>query len=103
MIDHEPRADVNHNETTVQAPQKILIPISVDLANRYDLDVPRSLELDSPLGIMEIDEQGRIFYNGEDITGDIKDKCENDGTEFKKIIEQQTSYSDNADEGRKLP
>lgn len=47
------------------------------MAERYGIDnLPTGTELDAQIGIIEIDGQGGIFYNGEDISSDIKDKCE---------------------------
>ncbi len=104
IITHKPRADVNHNASPVQVPEHIQIPLTIDMAERYGIErLPEGSELNAEIGVIEIDQHGGIFYNGENISGDIKDKCDNESGEFKDIIEQQAEDGDNTDTGRKLP
>jgi|GEM_PF-2553668 len=123
-ITHKPRTDVEYNSKTSSSfgltkgshqheqdpPIKseddtgsVKFPITVDLAERYGIDIFAGLELDAQFGDIEIDANNHIFYNGQDITGDIKDTCDHEPTEFEAIIEQETENSDNPDTGRELP
>lgn len=101
-INHKPRADVEYSPSPGVL-EKTKFPITVDLAKRYNLDIPVGLELDAQFGDIEIDANGDIFYNGEDITSDIKDICDNEPSQFETIIEQEASNGDNTNTGRKFP
>ena len=92
---HEPRADVTHGSPTVTIPDPVLIPITVDMVERYDLDIASGVQAETFIGMMEIYKDGRILYDGRNISGDIKDVCKNGTTEFEDIIEQTSENSDN--------
>ena len=99
-IAHVPRADVMHggaNAITISDP--IYIPVTIDMAERYGLTVPAGIELESTLGMMEIYKDGKILYDGKDISGSIKDRCTNDtSSEFETIIEHQTKDGNHANQ-----
>lgn len=93
-VDHQPRAGVIYNPFPVKVPDPIDIPITIDLADRYGLDVLAGIELDVPLGFISVYKDGRILHDGKNISGDIKDKCD----------EQQTGKdSDQSNTGSELP
>jgi len=106
-VAHKPRADVNYNpkgdSLNVTPESSTKFPITIDLAERYGIDIPAGLELDAQFGDIEIDANNHIFYNGEDITSDIKDTCDNEPSEFEAVIEQETKNGDKPDTGGKLP
>jgi len=102
-IVHKPRVGVEYNSSAIVVPEKIKIPITVDFAKQYNFDIPEGVELDAQFGDIEIDANNHIFYNGEDITSDIKDTCDNEPSEFEAVIEQETKNGDNPDTGGKLP
>ena len=99
-VSHEPRADVTHGSPTVTIPDPVFVPITADMVDRYDLDLPSGVQAETFIGMMEIYKDGRILYDGRDISGDIKDVCENEPTEFEDIIEQKSENSDNTNESR---
>ncbi len=53
----------------------VIIPITINLAERYDLALPQGLELKPELGWMEIYRDGRVLFNGEDVQGRLKAAC----------------------------
>lgn len=53
----------------------IIIPVTVDLADRYGLTLPPGVELKPEIAWMEIYRDGRVLYNGEDVQGRIKAAC----------------------------
>lgn len=93
-VTHVPRADVTHGAPTITIDDPIDIPLTIDMAERYALDLPAGTELSAPIGFISVYKDGRILYDGKDISGSIKDKCD----------EQQASEnSDNTNTGTKLP
>lgn len=84
--------------------EKVIIPITIDMAARYGIDVPNGILLESNVGMIEIYKDGRIIYNGEDITGNIEEKCNHDsGSETTTEQSEETKDGDNPDTGRELP
>ncbi len=53
---------------------RVVIPLSVDLAERLDTDI-EGLELDADLGTLEIYQSGRVVYNGQDWTSQVYTIC----------------------------
>ncbi len=81
-VNHTPRADVIHdNNAVVNVPDPIMLPVTIDMARRYHLDLPQGTNIESYIGMMEIYKDGRILYDGQDISGDIKDVCDSDDTD----------------------
>jgi hypothetical protein len=101
---HVPRDDVAYNPSPFSnTVDSIQIPLTVNMAERYNLDLPDGTLLEGNLGMIEIYKDGRIVYNEEDISGDIKDTCNHDTGEFETIINQQSQNGDQSNEGRELP
>lgn len=77
---HTPSADVAHKgnaDMNAQdiVPDVIKVPISVDLAKRVAGLSGKGLQMDAPLGMMEIYQDGRVMYNGQDWTTSVKMLC----------------------------
>lgn len=85
-ITHVPRADVALGTNQITIPDIIYIPVTINMAERYGLDVPAGIELESTLGMMEIYNDGKILYDGKDISGNIEDKCDAFDTVLEKHI-----------------
>jgi len=103
-VDHKPRADVIYDEAQVSVPDPVFIPLTIDLAQRYDLDIPESTEIKPVMGMMEIYKDGRILYDGRDISGDIKDKCDNERDSTKTATEsKETKNGDNTNADGQFP
>lgn len=96
-ITHTPRAGVIYGDDTPVIPDPIEIPITIDLADRYNIDIPQGANFDTNFGTISIYKNGDVFYNGKDISGTIKDTCENEPNS------EEAKDSDNTDTGGKLP
>jgi hypothetical protein len=79
---HQPRTGVTmQNDNAIfddNAP--ITIPLTYDLAER--LNLRSGVELDAPIGAVSIYKNGRILYDGKDISTTLKNDCTN-GTSTK--------------------
>ena len=53
----------------------IKIPLTIDLAERYGIDLPAGAEMQADLGMIELYNSGMILYNGEDIRPKIQKAC----------------------------
>jgi hypothetical protein len=115
-IAHTPRADVAYNSTKTQSSfdliggpssdvvdplvkpkddnKVIKIPLNIKLADRYGIDVPTGMDLESNFGTIAIYKNGDVTYNGSEISGDIKDACDHGET---------SENSDNTNTGAELP
>lgn len=81
--DYTPGVDVNGNPVAAAdmndyshiLPHTIQIPIVVDLAERLSVDLPAGTKLEAPIQTVEIQKDGRITLNGEDITKAAQALC----------------------------
>jgi hypothetical protein len=103
-VEHKPRAGVIYGEEVQAVPDPIEIPITIDMAERYGIDMPAGALLESNMGMMAIYNDGRIVYNNRDISGSIKDTCDDDsGSKDTTEQPEENKDSDNTDAGRELP
>ena len=94
-VSHTPREDVTHGENQqFIATDPVFIPVNIDMAERFNRGIPDGTELESTIGMMEIYKDGRILYDGKDISGDIKDACEDGASEFDIMLDEQTRNQD---------
>lgn len=56
----------------------ISIPVQIDLMQRYGLDLPLGAEMKPEVANLNIYADGRVEYNGQDISPQIKTMCENE-------------------------
>lgn len=59
----------------LQTNDPISIPVTLNLAQRYDLTLPPGVELKPDVAQIEIHQDGRITYNGQDITDKVQTQC----------------------------
>lgn len=95
-VNHEPRADVNHHISPITVPDPMHIPLTVDMAQRMDIDLPQGIEMQGMIGLLSVYKNGRIMYDGKDLTRNIQDIC-NDGTNGTAKDEQTTQNGDHTD------
>lgn len=92
MVRHTPNTDVEHvgdaevpadlNAVSKPILSPILIPITLDLAERYALNIPDDIQLEPDIAMIEIYVDGRVLYNGQDISSRAQDICgESKGTD----------------------
>jgi hypothetical protein len=85
---HVPRDDVNYqsgredvvpadlySSQRMEISKDVVIPLSVDLAEYFELEVPRGVELKPALGVFRIKSDGRVFWNGRDLTHQAEAYC----------------------------
>lgn len=56
-------------------PDTVVVPLSVDLAQRLQNSNVEGLKLEAPLGMLEIHQNGRVTYNGQDWTPQVYALC----------------------------
>ena len=93
---HVPDSDVNYKPDPLVAPadlnpnpfilpERIAIPLTIDVAKFTGITVPDGLEAQGQLGLIEVDTKtNELFYNGESITRKIEDYCEHKNNEQTK-------------------
>ncbi len=68
----------------------VVIPIEVDLAQRFGLILPLGIELKPTVADLEIYQDGRIKYEGKELKQDIQSVCQNYHAHHKKNQSNQT-------------
>lgn len=84
MAAHVPQADVMHipednvtlNHFEVMKVDPIVIPIEIDFASITGGYVADTAELKPDLGFIEVYRDGRVLYNGQDISARAADFCD---------------------------
>lgn len=111
--DYVPGVDVNGNKV-VPADlgqdgaypnlNPITIPIQIDLMQRYGLDLPLGAEMKPEVANLNIYADGRVEYNGQDISPQIKTMCENEaesenphGQEATNVIDSTPKQDESKD------
>ena len=85
---HRPGADVaTDSQTAFQVPDIVRIPLNVDLAQRVQRLSDFGLDLDAPLGMLEIHQDGSVKYNGQDWTTPILTLC-GQSHGIKQVVEE---------------
>lgn len=62
------------NAQTIEVPDIIKVPLSINLAERLD-SLVEGLDLEAPLGMLEIGQDGSVRYNGEDWSAPVATLC----------------------------
>jgi len=62
----------------IPVPETIAIPLSIDLAQRLQNSGVEGLQLEGALGVLEINRNGRVMYEGRDITSAAQAVCGQD-------------------------
>lgn len=65
-------ADLNAVEQPINA---VEIPVTVDLETRFNLNVPNGIELEADMANIVVHPNGRVEYNGQDITDAAYQAC----------------------------
>lgn len=67
-------ADLNGGAPSV-VPQVVKVPVDVDLVKRMASLNGKDIKLDAPIGMMEIHQDGKVSYNGQDWTAPVMTLC----------------------------
>ncbi len=74
-VDGNPVAPAELNAPAVSAvPDPMIVPVTVDIAKRVGLSV-QGLEMSGNTGFLEVYRNGRVLYNGQDLTQKVKAIC----------------------------
>ena len=88
-VDHVPRDDVSHNASQyITIPDPVDIPLTVNVAGRLGIDIPQGTQMEAPIGFISIYKDGRILYDGKDLTQDIASICARDADAFDDMIDR---------------
>lgn len=60
---------------TMDLPKTILIPLSVDMSDKLQNNGVDGAMMEAPLGMLEIHPNGRVVYNGKDLTPQVYALC----------------------------
>jgi hypothetical protein len=89
----KPGVDVNGNPVApadIDAPvppiaYPVQIPIEVDILRLIEVDLPAqvedSMEMDASVAYVTLEEDGRVFYNGQDISDQVTHACKEESEE----------------------
>lgn len=82
-------ADLN-SSSSPYIKNPVVIPIEVDLAQRFGLILPLGIKLKPTVADLEIYQDGRIKYEGKELKQDIQSVCQNYHAHHKKNQSNQT-------------
>lgn len=71
----KPVVPADLNAPPVMGSGRVIVPLSVDLKKRLENIDMKGIEMDSQLGILEIYPDGRVTYDGADLTPQIHAVC----------------------------
>jgi hypothetical protein len=101
----KPVVSADLNAAPIPAPQVIMAPLSLHLRDRLSSMNIQGIEAPAPLGFLEIHDNGRVVYDGRDLTPQVYALCGISGkvsggqespnviksepvTDFKKLIQE---------------
>lgn len=67
-------ADMNAPATQM-VPDVVRVPLTIDLAQRFGGALPTGTQLETQMGMIEIHRNGRVTYNGHDLTTAAQKVC----------------------------
>jgi len=70
-------ADINAPSSSF-LPSRITFPVNVDLAQAFGLPLPAGTQFDANMGMVEVYTDGRVLYNGQDLTAQTQAFCAGD-------------------------
>ena len=82
-------ADINADPMGLNG-QSIVIPLSIDMAKRLQGQNIPGLDMTSTLGFIEVAPNGRVTYNGQDLTGQVHMLCDQKPQETAAPADGQT-------------
>lgn len=70
-------ADINAPSSSF-LPSRITFPVNVDLAQAFALPLPAGTQMDANMGMIEVYTNGKVLYNGQDMTAQTQAFCAGD-------------------------
>ncbi len=97
-VAYQPGVDVNGkhvvpadiNAAPIAAPEKVVMPLTIEMAQLLQNNNVQGLNLESTLGFIEIEQNGRVLYDGKDITSQVYVLCDKKPTETTPPADGQT-------------
>ncbi len=80
---HVVSADLNGGAGGVHDP--VVIPVRIDLAEKFDLILPSGMDLKPKISTIRIFEDGRVTYNDKNITSEVRQICDDNDEEKAKL------------------
>jgi hypothetical protein len=69
------------NDRSDMAPDVVQVPVTIDLAQRFDKDWAQGMEMATEMAMIEIHKDGLVLFNEKDITMEVAAFCEGKETE----------------------
>ena len=94
-VAHVPDADVNYNTNynAIGLPERVQIPLTIDMAQYIGINTPLGSELQAAIGMIEVDTKtNHLYFDGKDITDTVNTYCnkQEEETEEKKEDDVKT-------------
>ncbi len=104
IMGHTPREDVAYhpeayhvppdlNGESIEITREVVIPLSLELGEYFQIRVPQGVELKPELAVLRIKGDGRVFWNDRELTREALSYCntkaEKDEPVAKEIIEAE--------------
>lgn len=80
-------ADVGGNQNSL-LPDPLELPITLDVAARYGINLPLGAEIKPRVAVVRIYKDGRIVFDGRDISQKIASDCDNTDLKVKETISE---------------
>lgn len=71
----EPVAPADINEIKTPVPNVVTIPVEINFLEYIEQDLPEGIKLEGDVARVEIYNDGRVMYNGQDISGAVEAAC----------------------------
>ncbi|MCB1782905.1 MAG: hypothetical protein KDI13_02825 [Alphaproteobacteria bacterium] len=96
----KPVVSADLNNSSAHASPKIIIPLTINLADRYGLILPAGAEMKPEVARIEFDPDGRIIYNGQDITNKVQTICATQTEHGQPPSDSVASTPETTDDGK---
>lgn len=74
-VDVHGRKVVPADVSSATAFPPVVIPVTVDLADKFGITLPNGIELKPDVASFEISQSGSVKFNGRDITPRLRERC----------------------------
>jgi hypothetical protein len=74
-VNGKPVAPADANPDVIILPPTVQVPITIDLAQWLQLDLPQGTRMESVMGFAEVDKDGKVMWNGQDISQNVTAAC----------------------------
>ncbi len=100
-VNGKPVVPADVNSPQIALPKTIIVPLTIDLAKRLQGSNIPGLNLEGTLGFLEIGSDGRVNYDGRDITPQVYVLCGREGADEPENKPDTAPSEPNAPDGQK--